>query len=111
MIWFAEFPHGEGDFFACVFRHGPDKPWEARYRFRYYRDDKAFDSTDKKNAYAVTMKQLPGVRERAIAAFDFLTKLMPGVHRIEVNAIGADATAVIMRQPWAHAKFEGAIDA
>jgi len=46
-IWYVQLP--EGDWLASVFMED-DKPC-LEYRFRYYVDDKSFDSADEKNWY------------------------------------------------------------
>lgn len=52
-IWFCGM---EGtDWMACLSKK-IDGPWEFTYRHRYYADDKAFDSDDRKSWYKWTAK-------------------------------------------------------
>ena len=72
-FWTGSFYNG--DFLAVVWKT-PKGPWEGKYRFRYYRDDKAHDSDDIKNWYA--MKAMDGsdkTRDQLKDAMDTLLKV------------------------------------
>lgn len=74
--WFAE-QMGFGNFIATV-KRGKDGKWEGEYRFRYYVDDKQFDSQDKKRFYRFTAdcseeKMLELMRE----VFEFVKPMYP----------------------------------
>lgn len=49
-IWLYPIPHG--DFMGCMLKEA-DGVWRIRFRFRYYRDNKAHDSADEKSWYCV----------------------------------------------------------
>lgn len=51
-IWFLSSPAKRMDILAVLRRSLPDGPWKFEYRFRYYRDEKVFDSEDEKSFYA-----------------------------------------------------------
>lgn len=51
-IWFLSSPAKRMDILAVLRRELPDGVWKFEYRFRYYEDDKAFDSTDRKSFYS-----------------------------------------------------------
>lgn len=53
-VWFLFSPEQPRDVLAVLRRELPDGLWRLEYRFRYYNDDKAFDSTDRKNFYSGT---------------------------------------------------------
>jgi hypothetical protein len=55
-----------GDWLATIREITPDEKYETVYRFRYYEDDEAFDSKDKKNWYSGTIK---GTRNFVLAGF------------------------------------------
>lgn len=40
-----------GDFMAAMWRNDQDHVWEAKYRFRYHKDDKVFNSQDTRKWY------------------------------------------------------------
>jgi hypothetical protein len=42
----------DGDVMGCVYRDGAG-PWLVKYRFRWYRDAKAWDSADEKHVHAM----------------------------------------------------------
>jgi hypothetical protein len=50
-IWFV--PGGNKDWMASLSKKDGE-PWKLHYRFRYYRDDLAFDSDDIKSGYTAT---------------------------------------------------------
>jgi hypothetical protein len=47
-MWYCA--NGEKDWLCALYRD-PGERWTMLYRFRYYRDDKVFDSKDIKNWY------------------------------------------------------------
>ncbi len=44
----------QADWLATLYRDEGERDFKCHYRFRYYVDDKAHDSDDKKSAYGVT---------------------------------------------------------
>jgi hypothetical protein len=50
-ILVCKFP--KGDVFAYITREGPDGEWKYEYRFRHYKDDKAWGSADERNVYTI----------------------------------------------------------
>lgn len=80
-LWYLE---GDGkDWLAAVTRDG-DGPMTLRYRFRYYVDDKAFDSNDRKNWYKATCP--PHLTEDEIVA--------------SIDALVSKMVSEGMRKPW-----------
>lgn len=63
-IWFMNPMPGQ-DWMAAVNEIEPEAKYKLTYRFRYYKDDKAFDSEDKKNWYE---GEVTGTRSYVIAA-------------------------------------------
>lgn len=53
------------DWMAAVQEIEPDSKYKLTYRFRYYKDDKVFDSEDKKNWYE---GEVTGTRSYVIAS-------------------------------------------
>jgi hypothetical protein len=51
-IWYIS-DKETGDWMGCIYRQD-DGPWVFRYRFRYYKDHKAFESDDEKHWYSYT---------------------------------------------------------
>src|SRR5882724_407349 len=54
-LWFASIEKGTGDLMAALSRR-KDGALELNYRFRYYRDEKVWDSKDKKSWYHAVLK-------------------------------------------------------
>jgi hypothetical protein len=79
--------HGRGkDFMAIVTRPSTDDDLHLDYRFRYYVDNKVFDSDDVKNAYSGTF---PGKTEvEALAIVDEMVDTL-----VKENFLGT-------RLPW-----------
>lgn len=53
-IWYLQTAPKE-DWVGTITEVEPDKEYELVYRFRYYKDTKAFDSEDEKSWYSVTV--------------------------------------------------------
>lgn len=63
-MWRAEIKNG--DFLAFMWLE--DGRWYFRYRLRYYHDNKAWGSEDKKTAHGFTCKNAPGAKEKMFIA-------------------------------------------
>lgn len=50
-IWYVSTIPDKQDWMAALREVEPDQKYHLKYRFRYYRDDKIFDSDDKRNWY------------------------------------------------------------
>lgn len=86
------------------------KAWNIGYRFRFYRDNRAFNSADEKHSWAIK----PSVAEPSeaelqeiAAALDetlgmLATRLGVQAQRIDLNCMGLEAHLIISRQPWAN---------
>ena len=64
-LWFLPTISGHQDWLAAVRVIEPDVKYELTYRFRYYKDDKAYDSEDKKNWYE---GEVTGTRAYVVAS-------------------------------------------
>lgn len=58
-MWRANIPNG--DILAVMWRE--DKTWYFRYRYRWTKDNKIWDSADKKSVYEIKAPDRPGVQE------------------------------------------------
>jgi hypothetical protein len=56
-FWYLETIPGYQDWMASVREIEPERKYEVMYRFRYYKDDKVFDSKDRKNWYRAEPSQ------------------------------------------------------
>jgi hypothetical protein len=54
-IWWFPLPNNEGDVMGSVVKKHETGKWHLEYRFRYHKDDKVFDSEDRKSWYDATM--------------------------------------------------------
>jgi hypothetical protein len=70
-VWYLNTIQNHQDWMAAVREIEPDEKYELTYRFRYYKDDKAFDSEDKKNWYSATCT---GTKSYVIASIRFVAK-------------------------------------
>ncbi len=52
-IWYAEAKDGQSNFLATLWKK--EGKWQLEYRFRYYVDNKAHDSKDRKDWYTAIM--------------------------------------------------------
>ncbi len=50
-FWYVTLPHQHGDWMAALQLLDGDR-FKLTYRFRYYEDEKVFDSNDRKNWYS-----------------------------------------------------------
>jgi len=53
-VWYLQTTETQ-DWLCAIREIEPDQKYELTHRFRYYKDDKAFDSKDKKNWYRGTI--------------------------------------------------------
>jgi hypothetical protein len=65
-LWFVATIPDEQDWMAAIRELVPDEKYELVYRFRYYKDDKAFDSEDKRSWYRA---ELTGTRNYVLLTF------------------------------------------
>lgn len=71
-VWFMPITETQ-DWMATVREVEPDARYELVYRFRYYKDDKAFDSQDEKNWYKATAT---GTRAYVLAGIRMAASMM-----------------------------------
>lgn len=69
--WFL--PGGDKDFLMFVYRPTKDLDFKLIYRFRYYKDDKHFDSEDESSAYTVSSQ---GGEAVLVAAADHIIEVL-----------------------------------
>lgn len=70
-IWYLVTIQNHQDWMAAISEVEPDNKYMLRYRFRYYKDDKVFDSDDKRNWYEGTCT---GTRNYVIATIRFIAQ-------------------------------------
>lgn|GEM_PF-2890071 len=110
-VWFVA---GAGmDFLGAVFRDAGEKRFHLKYRFRYYRDDKAFDSDDEKSVYHATTDNASEAELEA--HLDFVTKSllaagMPGpAYKVPLKTSDPQTImTAIADAPFAYVKAVGA---
>lgn len=72
-VWFTSTIPAKQDWLAAIREIEPDVKYELTYRFRYYEDDKFFDSKDKKNWYQGTIS---GTRNYVVLTFRQVAKAL-----------------------------------
>jgi hypothetical protein len=72
-LWYLDTIPGKQDWLAAITEIVPDSQYELVYRFRYYKDDKAFDSEDIKNWFRVA---ITGTKAYTIASMREVAKTM-----------------------------------
>lgn len=99
------------DWQCFVFRDGAE-PFQITYRFRYYRDDKAFDSADERSAYHA-QAQASDSEERIVAAMKNVAAMLMehgfGSFQDWLYPRSADANvtfAMLKSRSWAHVREE-----
>lgn len=70
-IWYLDTIPNKQDWMAGLTEIEPESKYQIDYRFRYYEDDKAFDSKGRKSWYKVVV---PSTRAFAIAVLRELAK-------------------------------------
>jgi len=108
-MWHVELLPNVGNMMAIVLRDPPGG-WRAIYRFRWYKDDKVFNSNDKRSWYNIHAQ--PGesdTRNKLTEAFELMMVLhakhwRTNIHRVHIDAVGKDALAILMKQPWMHGR-------
>ena len=106
-IYFAESP--DCNILAAVFRNPGEEKFRFTYRFRYLKDDKAFDSADEKSWYTGTGFESEAAtcdlfetifRESLRFGFGEPTKLLPRTDDPQ------SIMQMIAHQPWANIQVE-----
>jgi hypothetical protein len=72
-IWYLSTIPNAQDWQAAVREIEPDNKYELVYRFRYYKDDKVFESEDRKSWYKGT---ITGTRSFVIANIRHVAKML-----------------------------------
>jgi hypothetical protein len=112
-FWFLG--NGARDWLAVIFRRADTL--HLRYRFRYYEDEEAFNSKDRKSCYAA---EAPLAQEpRLIATVDFIVSQLQAQGFTEGPAPLCDRLMVMGNQekflsqaagrPWCHLRKAGAV--
>lgn len=101
------------DILGCVHRQLPDGEWKLDYRFRYYEDDKAHESKDRKTHFAMTIDASTPesvVAEKTERAFQMMCGPMGG--ELDVTVIESDEPRVFHHlmsgKPYMFGKYERA---
>jgi len=94
---------------ATIFREG-DGPWSGEYRFRYFGDDKAHDSADRKSWFKGQAPDASDESLRAIAASlrhvggKLAEHLEVPFEELTVEGGAEKTIEVLSQQPWANIK-------
>ena len=114
-IWFLADPRGGGgmDVFAHLWRRLPEGPWTLEYRFRYYEDDRAHDSKDRKSGYRGTFNDPLSeaqVIKKVEVALRTILEFLPEGFAMDATVVETDEPEVVTRllaqKPYMHIKFE-----
>jgi len=111
-IFFVEWPNfgnvDAGNLLLALWEE--DGRAKFKYRFRYFRDEKVFDSQDVRNWYEADGQLAPD--GELMAKFTMVCKMIAGVSEAEVADaiyINGDAEAAmraLLNAEWAHARAE-----
>lgn len=110
VIWYVTITGS--DLLGVLFRELPHGPWQLRYRFRHYTDERVWDDDDVKHVYDINPDPDDSqavVKEKLMRAFDAITeagaKQFGGeIFRIVVRGHAKKAIKILSRQAWAHTK-------
>jgi hypothetical protein len=72
-LWNFHMKTPEGDYLAAIRELERDVKYELTYRFRYYKDDKVWDSKDEKHWCQGT---LSGTRHYAVSSFQMIVNML-----------------------------------
>lgn len=107
--WHGEFSNG--DFFGIAWKE-PNGSWQIKYRFRYYKDHKVFDSDDIKNWYHMWTKDGSAVEcERMKQIFTKILKVsvaqdfLKNMSFTECMGDGERMIQLLMDKPYLHKKI------
>jgi hypothetical protein len=115
-FWFV--PHfdeqgeADADWLGCIFAQEGDVKWRAIYRFRYYNDQVAHDSTDDKQWYTVESRDQSEVSLKELAVLmDSIAKMLAGdmpsiVKKVVIDGTGADAIEKLAELNFVHIREE-----
>lgn len=94
-IWFFSKKGAAFDINATLWRKLPDGAWNFDYRFRYYNDDKAFDSKDRKSFYHGTFPE-------KLDEASVIRKLSPAIQNLKLaTRLDVDCVIVETDDPYA----------
>ncbi len=108
-MWFCTPSIGGVDWHGALYKDNCG-PWEFRYRFRYYADDKAHDSEDIKNWYTASFRgseEEKHVMKLIEQMTDMVSRQFGGapVHKIILRTSkAADVLRALEREKFAHIK-------
>lgn len=98
------------DLLAAMFRD-PEGPWKLLYRFRYYEDDKVFDSKDRKSWTGFETKDGVGTDVvKMVACMDFVAALTEKTFNGKLYKVDLDTDdhekiiCAMSKQPWFHVR-------
>lgn len=110
-MWFIG--TGDMDWMAQLYKDKGDERWKFSFRFRYYEDETAFDSHDRKSFYTGTFPSYLSEEDAtaaAVGAADIIAKLLDNVIVDESLIVKGDLNKfqeVLEANPrnWVHLKF------
>ncbi len=110
-IWFLYKDGATFDVMMVLTRQLPVGPWELKYRFRYYRDNQAFDSKDEKSLWTATFDQKISESEAIRKVAPVLAMLKETTEmNVDVTVIESDDPLVARREmskkPYFHMRRE-----
>lgn len=96
-IWFFSKDGADFDVLMVLGRRLPEGDWKLDYRFRYYRDDEAFDSKDEKSIWSATFPEKLSESEAVRKTAPVVRKLKAMTRmECEVLTIESDEPAVVI---------------
>lgn len=109
-IWFVPGPNQ--DWMGSLTKKDGE-PWQMKYRFRYYADDKAFDSQNRKSGYTVTANDdTDKTRDHIVAGTNKLVEIIEERFQNKADFVlldcrGDDPKVLfeIGSRPWANMKM------
>ena len=111
-LWYVDAP----TFNVLAWMYKPkDKPWCCGFRFRYYRDDKAFNSADEKSGHTMRFKSGEPTSEDLDRCSEALNTTLEKLamiedctwERLDVDATGVATVGILQTRPWAQVYAAG----
>lgn len=108
-IWFIG--GQEKDWMLCLYREGDE--WKIQYRWRYYKDQKAFGSKDEKSWYGFNVSVSSRTEKEMMGKIDVIAKKLAEDMKSPLEIVMIQSgdiefvTKVLTAQPWAHTQQVG----
>lgn len=112
--YYAAFLQGEiftplrGNYLGFMYRENsePKTKWHLDYRFRWYQDEKAFDSDDKRSAYSMVVDSDDSEDQILLKLTELLSMMIPDLRVVWVRGDHLKLIDAMQNDPSMHTRQE-----